>query len=80
MEILRAVALQILTDIIMFLGFLSITFVLVMITATGNARIEFRHPEFNILTLWWTVIFIFVAFAGEILSQGFLMSVFRAYL
>lgn len=61
----------------LLLGFCSVTFVLILVTATGNARMEFRHPEFNSLTLWWTVTFIFVAFAEEILSRGFLMSVLR---
>ena len=61
----------------LLLGIVSITVVFVALLMTGNTMVNSWNPHFSISQLIYLVIFIFVGFAEEIFSRGFIMSVLR---
>lgn len=58
-------------------GLVNCSIVFFLVIWVGGGQVTSLKPQFSLLTLCWIATFVFVGFAEEILSRGFLMSVLR---
>lgn len=59
------------------LGAVNCSIVFILVLAFGNGHVVSLSPNFSLLTFWWILAFIVVAFAEEIMNRGFFMAVLR---